>query len=148
MLNFTIVHIGIAFVIGYTLGAIGMWVVFKVRSPRESIDSDTHRTTSPLDTLTPADPFEGLVDDDQTRIQTRPNLAIAKAAKPTPPHGFYTPNENDIENDIENTEDTEDLQIEVVNVLEHMTDEIEVEDVLGNDDTLPFLNSKWERPQN
>lgn len=124
-----------------------MWVVFKIRSPRESIESDAHSKTDSPDTFAPVDPFEGLVDDDQTRIQTRPNLAIAKAAKPTPPHGFYTPKKEVTEN-TEDTEDTEDLQLEVVNVLENMTDEIEIEDVLGNDDTLPFLNSKWERPQN
>lgn len=118
-----------------------MWVVFKIRSPGESDKSDVHQETKPTESFPVSDPLYALYDDDQTRIQTRPNLAIAKAAKPTPPHGFYTPNTED-------TEDTEDLQLEVVNVLEHMTDEIEIEDVLGNDDTLPFLNSKWERPRN
>ena len=141
MLNFTIVHIGIAFVLGYALGAIGMWVVFKIRSSEEYDESDMPLTTDPPEHFLHPDPLDAMDDDEQTRIQTRPNLAIAKAAKPTPPHGFYSPNTED-------TEDTEDLQIEVVNVLEHMTDEVEIEDVLGNDDTLPFMNSKWERPPN
>ena len=140
-MNFTIVHIGIVFVVGYALGAIGMWVVFKIKAPRESKESDIPLKMPPPKEHSTPDPLDALYDDDQTRIQTRPNLAIAKAAKPTPPHGFHTL-------DTEDTEDTEDLQIEVVNVLEHMTDEVDNEDVLGNDDTLPFLNSKWERPKN
>ena len=118
-----------------------MWVVFKIRSSEEYDESDMPLTIDPPEHFVHPDPLDAMDDDEQTRIQTRPNLAIAKAAKPTPPHGFYSPNTED-------TEDTEDLQIEVVNVLEHMTDEVEIEDVLGNDDTLPFMNSKWERPPN
>ena len=37
-MTFTIVHIAIAFTVGYILGAIGMWIVQRIRKEPDAVD--------------------------------------------------------------------------------------------------------------
>ena len=137
-MTFTIVHITIAFVLGYFFGAVGMWLVQRFRLDR----NDTTDHEQPIEPI-----YEDHLEDDQTRIQIRRNISIAPAEHSISPQtiGSIPPL---IE---EASEDTEDLNfdtVEELDVLENMTDELELEDVLATDDTLPFVKPKWDRPPN
>jgi len=136
--TFTIVHIAIAFVLGYFFGAIGMWLVQRFRPDRH----DTTDIEKPIEPI-----YEDPLEDDQTRIQIRRNISIAPAEHSIPPQpiGSAPPFIEDA------SEDTEDLNfdtVEELDVLENMTDELQLEDVLATDDTLPFVKPKWDKPPN
>ena len=149
-MTFTIVHIAIAFTLGYVFGALGMWMVQRIRGQSDLsndliYDSDTQKHT------TDEKQFEGLGDeaDERTRIQTRPHLAIAKAPPPADFSALESETQDSLElvealpeaPDREDTEDTEDI-IEPafpVDPPTELTDEPILEDILGTDDTLPFV---------
>ena len=148
-MTFTIVHIAIAFTLGYLFGAFGMWMVqkIKVRSDLSTEDGDVSSTKQ----STAKKEFEGLgdEDDERTRIQTRPHLAIAKAPPPADFTALETGTQNSVElvealpdaPDREDTEDTEDIIDEAfpVDPPTELTDEPILEEILGSDDTLPFV---------
>jgi len=147
--TFTIVHIAIAFILGYIFGALGMWMVQKLRGQSDfSIEDGEESSTKQSDG---DKEFEGLGDeeDERTRIQTRPHLAIAKAPPPADFTALETGTQDSVElvealpeaPDKEDTEDTEDI-VEAdfpIDPPTELTDEPILEDILGSDDTLPFV---------
>ena len=148
-MNFTIVHIAIAFTIGYILGAIGMWLVQRIRKEPEAVDYLGDHSPS-----IPTSQFEGLDDDgDKTRIQTRPNLTIAKAPEPANFEELDSqgslemvevlPESPDRE-DSEDTEDFDDLSLPGIELpLEDLPDPMDdLDDALGSDDTMSFIRPK------
>ena len=137
-MTFTIVHIAIAFILGYAFGALGMWLVQRFRLD----NSDTTGNEQPIEPL-----YDNLIQDDQTRIQIRRNISIAPAEHRIPPQPIVSAPPV-IEEDSEDTEDLNFDTIEELDVLENMTDELELEDVLATDDTLPFVKPKWDKPPN
>lgn len=137
-MTFTIVHIAIAFILGYAFGALGMWLVQRFRLD----NSDTTGNEQPIEP-----PYDNLIQDDQTRIQIRRNISIAPAEHSIPPQPSVSASPV-IEEDSEDTEDLNFDTIEELDVLENMTDELELEDVLATDDTLPFVKPKWDKPPN
>ncbi len=165
-MTFSIVHICVAFIVGYVFGALGMWLVQRLRSSTTRQDNEV-----PLPTVDPTEQtYLGLIDDDRTRIQTRPNLAIDKAPTLNQPLDSAELSIERVEalsapltstgsqpfEEIEDSEDTEDLDlsefgerpIETAELLADLTDDVDVEDILDNDDTLPFVRPKWKRPPN
>ena len=144
-MNFTIVDIAIAFTIGYGLGAFGMWLVQRIRKEPEYIDDDIVSPSTPH--------FEGLDDEgDKTRIQTRPNLTIAKAPahfEEFDSHGSLEmverlPEAPDRE-DAEDTEDFDDSSLPGIELpLEDIPDPTDdaLEDALGLDDTMSFMRPR------
>lgn len=154
-MTFTIVHIAIAFTIGYLLGALGMWLVQRIRKEPEAIDY----IDEPYTAVSTSE-FEGLNDDDdKTRIQTRPHLTIAKAPEPAnfdefDPQGSLEmveslPEAPDRE-DKEDTEDFDDSSLPGIDLpledLPELTDDQILDDALGSDDTVSFVRAK--DPQN
>ena len=149
-MNFTIVDIAIAFTLGYGLGAFGMWLVQRIRKEPENFDysDDDYVSASPPH-------FEGLDDEgDKTRIQTRPNLTIAKAPAPAnfeefDSHGSLEmverlPEAPDRE-DVEDTEDFDDSSLPGIELpLEDIPDPTDdtLEDALGLDDTMSFMRPR------
>ena len=62
-MTFTIVHIAAAFTVGYLLGALGMWLVQRIRKEpeeRDSIEESYHYKSTVQ--------FEGLDDEDMECI--------------------------------------------------------------------------------
>ena len=149
-MTFTIVHIAIAFSIGYLLGALGMWLVQRIRKEPEDVDYIDEPYTS-----VSTSEFEGLNDDDKTRIQTRPHLTIAKAPEPAnfdefDPQGSLEmveslPEAPDRE-DKEDTEDFDDSSLPGIDLpledLPDLTDAQTLNDALGSDDTVSFVRSR------
>ena len=154
-MNFTIVHIAIAFTIGYMFGAVGMWVVQRIRREPDALEEPLKRKDAHT---TPT--FEGLDEEDRTRIQTRPNLIVAKAPKPAnfdelDSYGQDTqgsielveplPEAPDRE-DVEDTEDFDDSSLPGIELpledLPALADD-DLDDALGLDDTMSFM-----RPRN
>jgi len=147
--NFTIVHIAIAFTVGYILGAVGMWLVQRIRKEPDAVDYlEDHSSI-------PASQFEGLDDDgDKTHIQTRPNLLIAKA--PEPANFEELESQGSLEmveilpesSDRDNSEDTEDFDDSSLPGIELPLDDHsdpmddDLEDALGSDDTVSFIRPK------
>lgn len=148
-MTFTIVHIAIAFTLGYVFGALGMWMVQKMKD-RSDLDIEAGEASSTKQTSDERE-FEGLGDeeDERTRIQTRPHLAIAKAPPPADFTALEAGTQDSVElvevlpeaPDREDTEDTEDI-IDAdfpIGPPTELTDEPILEDILGSDDTLPFV---------
>jgi len=153
--TFTIVHIAIAFTIGYLLGALGMWLVQRIRKEPEDIDYIDEPYTS-VSTSVSTSEFEGLNDDDdKTRIQTRPHLTVAKAPEPANFDDFDSqgslemveslPEAPDRE-DKEDTEDFDDSSLPGIDLpledLPELTDDQTLGDALGSDDTVSFVRSR------
>ena len=149
-MNFTIVHIAIAFTVGYMLGAIGMWLVQRIRKDPDTVEDLNDNVPS-----IPTSQFEGLDDDDdKTRIQTRPNLTIAKAPEPANFEELefqgslemveILPEAPDRE-DIEDTEDFDDSSLPGIELpLDDHSDPMDddLEDALGSDETVSFIRPK------
>ena len=150
-MTFTIVHIALAFITGYLLGALGMWLVQRTR--KETDETDTlEQSLQHKSTLQ----FEGLDDeDDKTHIQTRPNFTIAKAPEPANFDAFdqegslemveILPEAPDKE-DKEDTEDFDDsslpgIELPLANGPE-LNDNQNIDDALGADDTVSFIRSR------
>lgn len=151
-MNFTFVDIAIAFTIGYILGALGMWIVQRTRR-----ETDYREMPPTQIAAVPSPTFEGLGDEDRTRIQTRPNLVIAKAPKPTnfdEQDSYGQDTEGSIElveslpetpdrEDVEDTEDFDDSSLPGIDLpledFPELTDNAVLEDALGSDDTMPFI---------
>ena len=149
-MNFTIVHIAIAFTVGYILGAIGMWLVQRIRKEPNAIDYLEDHSSS-----IPRSKFEGLDDDsDKTRIQTRPNLTIAKAPEPANFEELDSQGslemveilpESSNRDNPEYTEDFDDSSLPGIELpLEDLPDLTDngLEDALGSDDTVSFIRPK------
>ena len=150
-MTFTIVHIAVAFTIGYLLGALGMWLVQRIRKETEETDSleESYHYKSTVQ-------FEGLDDEeDKTHIQTRPHLTIAKAPEPAKFDEFDSqgslemveplPDAPDRE-DREDTEDFDDSSLPGIDLpLEdrrELTDHQTLDDALGVDDTVSFIRPR------
>ena len=150
-MTFTIVHIAVAFTIGYLLGALGMWLVQQIRKEPEKTDSleESYQYKSTLQ-------FEGLDDEeDKTHIQTRPNLAIAKAPNPANFDAFDSQGSLEMVEplpeapDGEDREDTEDFDDSSLPGIElpledgsEPTEHQNLDDALGADDTVSFIRPR------
>lgn len=150
-MTFTIIHILLTFVGGLIVGLLLTHLFPNVQSQSSAIPIQPP-VREPQTDIQQRPPPE-LLDDDQTRIQMRP-IAIGSKPEPTPVEPvkaitLYT--------DDTSEEFTEDLPPEHFHTapvlpntveLEEITDEIPPEDVLGEDDTLPFRRPEWDKPQN
>ena len=131
-----------------------MWLVQRIRREPESLPESAFQSQGHTATV----PFEGLDDEDErTRIQTRPNLVIAKAPKPAnfdklDTYEQYTEGSLELVEplpealDREDSEDTEDVEESNLPGIDLPPDSSPgftnihtLEDALGSDDTLPFV---------
>ena len=141
-MTFTLIHILLTFVGGFIVGLLFTRLFPNPSHPTQPIQQPV---TVPQTDIQQRPPPE-LLDDDQTRIQMRP-IAIGSKPEPTlvPPITIYT---DDISEDF--TEDLPLVQASTASAmtnqveLEEFTDEILPEDVLGEDDTLPFRRPGWD----
>ena len=155
-MTFTIIHIAAAFTIGYLLGALGMWLVQRIRKEPEETDplEESYHYKSTVQ-------FEGLDDEeDKTHIQTRPNLTIAKAPEPAYFDTFDSQGslemverlpEAPYREDREDTEDFDDSSLPGIELpLEdgpEIDDNQTLDDVLGADDTVSFIRPRDPDPE-
>lgn len=147
-MTFSLLQILLSFILGCVIGAITVWLSMRQDSGANVTSTFVRNKRNPNDpeSTLPSDDQED-ADDEQTRIQVRPNIAIAKAVVPIAQYNeentedisedsdySYLPHTPPLIQKVLPPEDrTEDIDLD--SVLDHSE---ESDESMGIDDTMPF----------